>query len=1178
MKKHNSIYVALLLTLISFQSTAQTFSYPTKDVKGLSIVAETKGNIEFDYNLGSFSFNNLNYKGEDMSEITISAITLPNNPGCPNLPTESRFIAIPQGAKATLNVVSYETEIIRNVNIAPAREIQAENDEPNMDFVKDHDIYTTNANFPKNPFVISETTSLRGVDAVMVSITPFQYNPVTKELTVYSNVKLDLQLEGGNGEFGDERLRSPYWDGILAAELMNYDQLPVIDYSARMQQWIRDGAEGAEYIIVTPNNNAWAPFAKELKDFRTKQGIITKVYRLDEMNVSSIGQLESWIDNAYNTWEIAPVAVCFMADHNTDMTQGIPAQTVSHPEHSTCISDNPYADVNGDHLPDMTFSRLVASNADELSVIVAKQIGYETTPCMNEDFYNKPVTALGWQTERWFQLCSEVIGGYFRKNGKETVRVNTIYQGTPGEQWSTAQNTSDVVNYFGPNGTNYIPARPSELGGWYGGEPEQIAAAINSGTFIVQHRDHGYEDGWGEPAFRIPYVDALTNVGKLPFVFSINCLTGKFNHEPRCFAEAFLRHTYNGEPAGAVGLLCPTETSYSYVNDCFVWGAFDLFDPNFLPTYGPYATYSGNWMPAFGSVAGKYFLYQSSWPSMPNYKEVTYQMFTAHCDAFLRLYNEVPQEMAVAYPQVIFNTATSIDIDIPAGCMASIAKENNGNWEILSTAQSNGSTLHLSIAPQSPSTELLLVCTGQNYLRFEEPIRVVAAGGPYIVYENEILNDENGNGRLEFSENASFDITLKNIGNESMNPFSASLTTESPYINITNGSAQFGSMAPDQTLTVGNAFSIKVADNAPDNTDNTLNINVANGSNTYTSKFYVKTFAPAFKIGNISITELNGNGNGRLDAGETAKLSFGFTNEGHTNAAQTTVTLSSADAHVTVTTSENTFESVATNESNTATFNISISQNTPDCFLCPVVLKVKSGEYEAEKEFILRIALIIEDFESGILSEGWSNDASFPWVFSESDPYEGSRCMQSAATPNQRHSDLTLVHEATATDSITFYYKTSSEEDCDQLHFYIDDEEVGCWSGIKGWKRAAFPVSEGTHTYKWSYAKDFVQSSGEDRVWIDFVTLPFLEDVAETEEIIASEPSAYPNPTSGPITIKADDLRQITITNILGQTVYNAKAAGQEKQIDLSAFSPGIYSLRIVTSNGVYTQNVNVTR
>ena len=115
MKKHNSIYVALLLTLISFQSTAQTFSYPTKDVKGLSIVAETKGNIEFDYNLGSFSFNNLNYKGEDMSEITISAITLPNNPGCPNLPTESRFIAIPQGAKATLNVVSYETEIIRNV-------------------------------------------------------------------------------------------------------------------------------------------------------------------------------------------------------------------------------------------------------------------------------------------------------------------------------------------------------------------------------------------------------------------------------------------------------------------------------------------------------------------------------------------------------------------------------------------------------------------------------------------------------------------------------------------------------------------------------------------------------------------------------------------------------------------------------------------------------------------------------------------------------------------------------------------------------------------------------------------------------------------------------------------------------------------------------------------------------
>lgn len=1179
--KHSTLIIkAIVFAIFSISSaTAQTFSYPTKGAKGLSIATETKSDIGINYNLGSFSLNHLNYKGEDLTEISLEGIFLPNDAGCPNLPVESRFVAIPQGATATLNVVSYEKEVIRNVNIAPARAIQTENDEPNMDFVKDQKIYATNANFPENPFVISEKTSLRGVDAVVISVSPFQYNPVTKELTVYSNVKLDLQLEGGNGEYGDSRLRSPYWDKILASQLMNYDQLPVIDYSARMEQWLRDGADGAEYLIVTPNNNAWAPYANQLKELRTKQGIITKVYRLDEMGVSSIEQLEAWFHNAYNTWEIAPVAVCLMADHNTDLTQGIPAQTVSHPEHNTCISDNPYADVNGDLLPDMVFSRLVAANANELPVLVGKQIDYETNPCMEESFYHKPVTALGWQTERWFQLCSEVIGGYFRKNGKETIRVNAIYQGLPGNQWSTAQNTSDVVNYFGPNGTGYIPASPSELGGWDDGEPEQIAAAINAGTFIVQHRDHGFEDGWGEPAFRIPYVDALTNVGKLPFVFSINCLTGKFNHEPRCFAEAFLRHTCNGEPAGAVGLLCPTETSYSYVNDCFVWGAFDLFDPEFLPTFGPYADYSGNWLPAFGSVAGKHFLYQSSWPSLPYYKEVTYQMFTAHCDAFLRLYNEVPQEMAVAYPQVIFSNTSSIDITAPAGCFVSVVKENgNGDWEILAVGQSEGNTLHLNIAPQAASTELHLVCTGQNYLRFEEPIRVVTAGGPYIVYEAKTIHDANGNGQLDFDETATFDITLKNIGSENMNAFNANLSTDSPYINITNGSAQFGSIAPNQTLTVNNAFTIKAANNVPDKAENTFQINVTNGSNTYTSKFYEKAFAPVFKINGMTITELQGNGNGRLDADETARLSFSFENQGHANATLTTAVLSSVDSHVTVTTEGISFESVNCNESKSVNFDISISASTPDCFLCPVTLKVTSGSYQMEKEFILRIALIIEDFESGTLSEGWTNDATFPWTFCTDNPYEGSYCMKSAAIPGQRHTDLIFNHEAIADDSISFYVKVSSEE-YDVLHFYIDDEEKGTWSGIRDWRRASFPVLAGTHNYKWSYAKDIAQSAGEDCVWIDFVTLPFLEDVAEIEETADdSNIKIYPNPSTGNFTVKANDLKHISVMNVLGQTVYETKATGNETHLDLSQFGAGLYLIRIATSESVGTRLVQVSR
>lgn len=136
-----------------------------------------------------------------------------------------------------------------------------------------------------------------------------------------------------------------------------------------------------------------------------------------------------------------------------------------------------------------------------------------------------------------------------------------------------------------------------------------------------------------------------------------------------------MRRTYNGQGAGAVGAICPTEVSFSFVNDVFVWGMYDLFDPNFMPSYGPYADYSGNWMPAFGNVAGKYFLAQSSWPYNNNCKDVTYQMFTAHCDAFLRLYTTVPQELNVSHDDEVYDGEGIIHVTAPAGSFIAITKK-----------------------------------------------------------------------------------------------------------------------------------------------------------------------------------------------------------------------------------------------------------------------------------------------------------------------------------------------------------------------------------------------------------------------------------------------------------------------------------------------------------------------
>ena len=50
----------------------------------------------------------------------------------------------------------------------------------------------------------------------MLGITPFQYNPVTKELIVYRDIKVEVEFIGGNGHFGADSFRSRWWDPILS--------------------------------------------------------------------------------------------------------------------------------------------------------------------------------------------------------------------------------------------------------------------------------------------------------------------------------------------------------------------------------------------------------------------------------------------------------------------------------------------------------------------------------------------------------------------------------------------------------------------------------------------------------------------------------------------------------------------------------------------------------------------------------------------------------------------------------------------------------------------------------------------------------------------------------------------------------------------------------------------------
>ena len=889
MKKHLLFVCLFAFNALLINIFAQEMTYSDlRDGNGVSIGLTLK----------SYEINSLNYKNELMHEISLSGIFIPNDEGMPNLPRISRFLAVPQGAEIRVSIKSMETETLQNINVVPALRIQAIPEVPVTDYVKNQKVYLTNDFYPQNPVEVSEITDLRGVNTIMVGITPFQFNPVTKELIVINSIELEIEYIGGTREYSDLKYRSPWFDPILKNALLNYEVLEDIEYEPKNS---RSGT-GCEYLIVIPNRSDFEPFAEQVKEFRTKQGIYTKVMRLDEMGVTTTTQLKTFFHNAYNTWDVPPVAVLLMGDHNTNMALGIPAETISHPYSGTCITDNQYADPTGNLLPDMVFGRMAAENETQMAVLVSKFLEYETQPCMEPSYYQNPITALGWQTERWFQICSETVGGYWRNMGKTPVRVNAIYSGTPGSQWSTAQNTAMVTSYFGPTGTGYIPASPTELGGWSGGTAQHVINAVNSGAFALQHRDHGFENGWGEPDFTIPNISSLTNVGKMTYVFTINCTTGKFNHSTPCFGEAFQRYTYQGQNAGCVGFLGPTEVSYSFVNDTYTWGMYDLYDPEFLPTYGPnygsfsgpHAAYSGNWMPAFGNVSGKYFLHSSNWPYNTESKNITYQMFTPHSDVFLRLFTEVPQALTVNHAEVTLAGNANFLISANAGTLIALTAEIDGTLEILDVAVATGAVQIMTLPTTLiPNTEINVVITGQNYLRYENAVLVVPAAGPYIVPVGySVVNEDI---LTYISDNSEIAITLKNVGVEITDNLHVTITTQDPQLTINTNSASCTAIAPDATANVN--FHVTVANDIPDGKLFTVDVTVTETGKgrTWESKFTLKAFAPKFSLKKVLINDVEG---GSLPKGNLVKITTVIENKGGADAYNVVGELSINDNYI----------------------------------------------------------------------------------------------------------------------------------------------------------------------------------------------------------------------------------------------------------------------------------------
>ena len=950
-RRHKSAFfptvaVAMIIFIASSLVSAEVITFEDNwGEAGFNLVSQGDFGVEVVFSITEMYMEDLMIDNQIMKTIQIPGVFLPNDAGAPNLPGNGRYIAIPRGATASVQIIDSRTEVYYDIDIAPAAPIPKVTDTNPPVYIKNPQIYSLDANYPKSPVIVSQRKQIRGIDVVILGITPFQYNPVDKELVVYKDIRVKIDFTGG-GNFNEYGRRSRYWEPTLRGHLLNYATLPEADFSRAYNT----DELALDYLIIIPDDPVFMAWADTIKDWRNQQGIVTDWVTITEVGVNNFNSIYYYIiGEYYSVWPPALSAVLILSDFQySGDVYGITSGYWD----NYCVSDNKLVDFDIDEIQDVAIARICAQNETHLSRMIGKMLDYERTPPTDPGFYDHPLITGGWQSDRWFLLCAETIWGYFTNvHGKSPERQYDICPGSssPGTSWSSAQNTYTVVSYFGPNGLGYIPFNPEYLNSYMTGSSWGINAAINNGAFLVQHRDHGLESGWGTPSYSIGNVNQLTN--DMPtFVFSTNCLTGKYDHTSNVFVEVFHRHEH-----GALGANAPSEVSFSFTNDTFVWGMYDYMWPDFDPGYGSDITGSATLQPCFANASGKNYLQASSWPYNISNKIHTYHLFHHHGDAFLTLYSEIPQTLIVSHQSVITSGDTVFNVTADSGAVVALTVNN----EIIGVAEATGMPMDIPIEPVQYGDTLLITATLQNHYRYMDWMEIFPLAAQFVIFNSLEINDATGNnnGLLDMGEDVLLSITVENIGTEVAENVNVNISTEDIYTTIHDGEEFYSAVPAGGTATIADGFEIEVSLEIPDMHVVNFTLTAENLAGTWESPFNIIAHSPAVEMTELVIDDPAGNNNQNLDPGETADFQITLANIGSGDASNLVIELSTQEPLITIPNGiVNLDFLLAGEEATTGFLNISADPAMQNGTMVDFAIDIISEEgYSAQLEFTIEI-------------------------------------------------------------------------------------------------------------------------------------------------------------------------------------------------------------------------------
>ena len=353
-----------------------------ENLKPNRIVSENQNFIEVNYNFENANIFDIKQDTSQFQLLKVKGFATMGEVGKPALPSYNDILVVPQKEGLKIKIVEAYYQEYDDFYILPALEPQIDSEKDTIPKIKiDKSTYSSNSYFPSEIVEIVSVQDYREVPLAFVQIRPIQYNPKSKKIRCYSNIKYQII-------FSDSKMKSKAnvkkeTLTILENTVSNPESIEIYSTSTSLpKSGSLTTTTNRNYIIITTDEFLQA--AREFADWKTILGFSCEVVSQASWTAS---QVKSAINTRYTNWTPKPEYFLIIGDHDD-----VPGEEYSS-SHGTYATDLYYACMGGtgDYTPDMAHGRVSVSSLEQAYLVLRKIINYERNPIVNSTFYQTSV-------------------------------------------------------------------------------------------------------------------------------------------------------------------------------------------------------------------------------------------------------------------------------------------------------------------------------------------------------------------------------------------------------------------------------------------------------------------------------------------------------------------------------------------------------------------------------------------------------------------------------------------------------------------------------------------------------------------------------------------------------------------------------------------------------------------